>query len=112
MAISGKGEGKAGRGQGYKVSARVPRARGRLDWSMICIATATSDINSTKERPVAATLALLQIRLALWLGEITNHAGGNIVVARNFRHDTGGPRSPDESGQIARTSQPCRPTHE
>jgi hypothetical protein len=64
----GRGEGE-GCGQGYKVSPRVPRARGRLDWSMICIATTTPDINSTKERPVAATLALLQIRLALWLGE-------------------------------------------
>jgi hypothetical protein len=61
----GRGEGE-GRGQGYK--ARVPRARGRLDWSMICIATTTPDRNSTKERPVAATLALLQIRLALWPG--------------------------------------------
>src|ERR1700730_17559921 len=78
---------------------------------MICIATTTPDINSTKERPVAATLALLQIRLALWLGN--NKPGRrNIVGARNFRHDTGGPRSSDEGGQIAGTSQPCRPAHE
>jgi hypothetical protein len=63
----GRGEGE-GHGQGCKVSPHVQRARGRLDWSMICIATTTPDINSIKERPVAATLALLQIRLALWLG--------------------------------------------
>jgi hypothetical protein len=51
MAISeGRGEGE-GRGQGYKLSPRVPRARRRLDWSMICIATTTSDINSAKSGP-------------------------------------------------------------
>jgi hypothetical protein len=66
MAISGKGEVKAkGAANRYKASPRVPRARGRLDWSH---ATTTPDRNSNKERPEAATLALLQIRLALWLG--------------------------------------------
>ena len=82
----GRGEGE-GRGQGYKVSPRVPRARGRLDWSMIYR-------NATSSDPEGLRVALLDmIRLGLgwdkfYNSEIANHAGGNIVVARNFRLNT------------------------
>ena len=42
MAISGKGEGKA-KGAA-KDTPRVPRARGRLDWSMIYRNATSSDL--------------------------------------------------------------------
>ena len=82
MAISGKGEGKAK--AAAKETPRVPRARGRLDWSMIYR-------NATSSDPDGLRVALLDmIRLGLgwdkfYNSEIANHAGGNIVVARNFR---------------------------
>ena len=83
MAISGKGEGKAK--AAAKETPRVPRARGRLDWSMIY---------ATSSDPEGLRVALLDM-ISLGLGwdkfynsEIANHAGGNIVVARNFRLNT------------------------
>jgi hypothetical protein len=92
MAISGKGEGKA-KGAA-KDTPRVPRARGRLDWSMICIATTTPDRNAIGSDPEGLRVALLRM-FTLGLGwdkfydsEIANQAGGNIVVARNFRFNT------------------------
>ena len=74
--------------------------------------------NATSSDPEGLRVALLDmIRLGLgwdkfYNSEIANHAGGNIVVARNFEDDTGRPRSTGESGQVARTSQPCRPAYQ
>jgi hypothetical protein len=79
----GRGEGE---GRGQRNPAR-PRARGRLDWSMIYR-------NATSSDPEGLRVALLDmIRLGLgwdkfYNSEIANHAGGNIVVARNFRLNT------------------------
>src|ERR1700682_6634232 len=100
MAISGKGEGRRRArprmcGRGYKAFPRVPRARGRLDRPIIgALSTTTPDRNATSSDPEGLRVALLQlIRLGLgwdkfYNSEIANQAGGNIVVARNFRLDT------------------------
>ena len=46
MAISGKGEGKAK--AAAKETPRVPRARGRLDWSMIYRNATSSDLEGLR----------------------------------------------------------------
>ena len=85
MAISGKGEGKGKAKAAAKETPRVPRARGRLDWSMIYR-------NATSSDPDGLRVALLDmIRLGLGWDKFYNSeiaAGGNIVVARNFRLNT------------------------
>jgi hypothetical protein len=67
-AISGRGEGTA-KGARPRISRiKCPRASCEREAGRLVDDLHRDENNSTKERPVAATLALLQIRLALWLG--------------------------------------------
>jgi hypothetical protein len=79
----GRGEGE-GRGQGYPACPASERPVRLVDDLQEC----------HQQRPRGFRVALLNmIRLGLgwdkfYNSEIANHAGGNIVVARNFRLNT------------------------